>query len=332
MGTQRTIDCYFLILPGFLPLDLAGPLQVLLTANNHRQLYNIHYLGVEPAPAMKGGLSLQNLQRLPELLPASSRLIIPGLSGTADFMQTKLGNKTIDWLQQQRQVTALELATVCSGSLLAASSLWLKNRHCTTHHDLLARLQLLEPSADIATNRLYVQDHNVWTSAGISSGIDMFLAMLQQDSDPAYAAQVAREMVIYLRRSGDDPQLSPWLCGRNHMQQRIHKVQDLISQSPQTNFSIDALAVAVNMSARNLTRAFRQACGQSVAQYREKIKVAQAQKLLKETDNSIERVAQACGFQSSRSFRRVWNRYHSNSPVSYRGAAMQNLSAGHRLD
>ncbi|EPJ46839.1 MAG: hypothetical protein OFPI_33180 [Osedax symbiont Rs2] len=318
MGTERSINCYFLILPGFLPLDLAGPLQVLLTANNNRQLYNIHYLGVEPSPAMKGGLLLQNLQSLPEQFPASSRLIIPGLSGTDVFMQSTLGIKTTDWLRQQRQVVGLEVATVCSGALLAASAGWLSNRHCTTHHDLLSRLQSLEPSAEIASNRLFVQDSKLWTSAGISSGIDMFLAMLQQDSDPGYAAQVAREMVIYLRRSGDDPQLSPWLCGRNHMQQRIHNVQDLISDNPQDNFSINQLAVEANMSARNLTRAFRQASGQSIAQYREKIKVAQAQKLLKETAMSVERVAQACGFQSSRSFRRAWNRYHSFPPISYR--------------
>ena len=318
MSTERTIDCYFLILPGFLPLDLAGPLQVLLTANNKRQLYNIRYLGVESAPAMKGGLLLQKLQSLPELLPANSRLIIPGLSGTDAFMQSALGIKTTHWLRQQRQVAALEVATVCSGALLAASAGWLNNRHCTTHHDLLSRLQLIEPSADIAIDRLYVQDRTLWTSAGISSGIDMFLAMLQQDSDPAYAAQVAREMVIYLRRSGDDPQLSPWLCGRNHLQQRIHNVQDIISHNPQSNLSINELAVQVNMSPRNLTRAFRQASGQSIQQYREKIKVAQAQKLLKETGTSVELVAQACGFQSSRSFRRAWSRYHTISPVSYR--------------
>ena len=321
MSSILPINCYFLILPGFLPLDLAGPLQVLLTANDERELYRIKYVGPELSPAMKGGLALQALEPLPELLPANSRLIIPGISKTENFLASELGRETVVWLNRQRQVECLTLATVCSGALIAAKANWLQNKNCTTHHHLLKRLKRIEPSATIEENRLFVRDENVWTSAGISSGIDLMLAFLLRDSDAAYTAEIAREMVIYLRRSGDDPQLSPWLTGRNHLHPKIHQVQDLIGKSPEVNHSIEELAIKVNMSPRNLTRQFRRFTDSSIQHYRETIRLAQAEKLLRETPASVESIAEACGFQSSRSFRRAWNRSHERSPVQFRLAS-----------
>ena len=318
------IDCYFLILPGILPLDFAGPLQVLLTANEQRSLYRVHYIGPQNLVAMKGGLELANIKSLPALLPPGSRLVIPGLTKTQDYLISDIGISVNRWLRQQRQVDDLSIATICSGALIAAKAGWLVNKNCTTHHDLIQSLAQIEPSASVADNRLFVNDGNIWTSAGISSGLDLFLAMLQQDSDAAFTAAVAREMVIFLRRSGDDPQFSPWLSGRNHLQGRIHQVQDIISRNPQQNYSIEELAQKVNMSPRNLTRQFRKFTTQSIQGYREKIKIAQAEKLLTETRANMDLIAEQCGFQSSRSFRRAWLRYHQLSPAKFRQSFLSN--------
>lgn len=312
------LECYFLILPGVLPLDFAGPLQVLLTANDRRHLYQIHYIGPQHLLTMKGGLELANVKSLPPFLPPGSRLIIPGLSDTQSYLNSDVGISVNRWLQQQKQVQDLTVATICSGALIAARAGWLANKNCTTHHELIEGLAKIEPSALIAINRLFIRDQNIWTSAGISSGIDLFLAMLQRDSDAAFTAAIAREMVIYFRRSGDDPQFSPWLSGRNHLHGRIHQVQDLISQNPKKNYSIQELAKEVNMSSRNLTRQFRKFTELSIQNYREKIKIAQAEKLLTETPSNIELIAEACGFKSPRSFRRAWLRYHQLSPLKFR--------------
>ncbi len=316
MTSTSTINCYLLILPGCLPLDLAGPLQVMLSANENKNLYHITYISLKTTALMTGGLSLDTLQALPDRLPDKSRLFIFGIHKPEEFIRSLNGITIISWLKNQRLVRGLCLVTVCSGALLAAKANWLVNKHCTTHHQYLDNLKSIEPSAQVEDDRLYVNDGNLWTSAGISSGIDMMLALLEQDSSPAHTARVARDLVLYLRRSGDDPQLSPYLAGRNHMNARIHLVQDLLL-SLDKNLTITELAGKVNMSPRNLTRKFRQYSQLSIQQYREQIRIAHAEKLLKETTTSIETISEACGFQSPRSFRRAWNRFHVRSPRTF---------------
>ena len=318
MSLNLPVDCYFLILPGFLPLDLAGPLQVLVTANDDKSRYRLHYIGPAQSPVMAGGLGVTQIAPLPERLPPNSRLIIPGINQTASFLQSAVAKDLFTWLAIQRSVDNLTLVTVCSGALIAAKAGWLKHKHCTTHHDLIDQLHIIEPTAKIAENSLYITDQNVWTSAGISSGIDLMLALLENDCGSAFTARVAREMVVYFRRSGDDPQLSPWFSGRNHLHRKIHQVQDLIARAPAANDLVEQLAEKVNMSPRNLTRQFRRCTDESIQVYREKLRIGLAEKLLKETNQPIESISEACGFQSARSFRRAWSRYHKDAPISYR--------------
>jgi transcriptional regulator GlxA family with amidase domain len=314
---REAIACYFLILPGFLPLDLAGPLQVMLSANNHRDLYDIHYLGANPEVAMKGGLMLQQLHPLPDQIPAGSRLIIAGLSQTDRFLSSEQGVEVVNWLSRQSAIN-FTLITICSGALIAAKSGYMFDKKCTTHQDLIERLQKIESTAQVQSNRLFVQDGNLWSSAGISSGIDMMLAILQIDSDAQFAEQIARDMVVYIRRTGMDSTLSPWMAGRNHLHRRIHQVQDHIINNPHQLLSLDQLAKHCHMSSRHLSRTFKEATGQSVQQYILAIRIALAEKLLTQTPSSIEQVVEACGFNSVRNFRRAWGHKNTISPSHYR--------------
>lgn len=311
-------ECYFLILPGFLPLDLAGPLQVMLSANNHCELYRIHYLGPCADVAMKGGLMLQQLTPLPDVLPEGSRLIIAGLSQTEQFLASEQGEMVIQWLKQQRLVKHLSLITICSGALIAAKSGFFARKQCTTHHDLLIRLADIEPGANILSDRLFVRDGNIWSSAGISSGVDMMLAVLESDSHAQLCAQVARDMVVYLRRSGLQGQANALLAGRNHLQRRIHNVQDLITRQPELPHTLAGLAEFCHMSSRNLSRTFKQATGQSVQQYITAIRLDLAEKLLRETLDSLEQIVVRCGFNSTRNFNRAWAQKYAQSPARYR--------------
>ena len=314
---NEPIACYFLVLPGFLPLDLAGPLQVMLSANNHRDIYKIHYISLSPDVTMKGGLMLQKIASLPAQLPSKSRLIIAGLSQTDHFLASDQGGEITQWLRGQHK-NDFTLVTICSGALIAAKSGCLAYKKCTTHQDLIPRLQKVDETAQVLSNRLYVEDGNVWSSAGISSGVDMMLAMLQEDSDAQFAEKVARDMVVYMRRTGMDPQLSPWMAGRNHVHKRVHQVQDYITQHPQQALSLEQLAKHCHMSSRHLSRTFKDATGQSVQQYTAAIRIALAEKLLMQSDQSMDQIVDACGFNSVRNFRRAWGQKNTLSPSLYR--------------
>ena len=303
-------------------MDLAGPLQVLLSANSLKSKYAIRYIGPVATPEMQGGLAVQSVEPLPQRLPPNSRLMIPGIDGTQAFNASSVGRQVSSWLSQQRkQQSSLMIITVCSGAIIAAKAGLLINKRCTTHHDLVNDLKRAAPKAKVERNRLYVNDSWLWTSAGISSGIDMMLAIIERDFDAAFTALVARDMVIYLRRGSEDPQLSPWLIGRNHVQSKIHQIQDKISQNLTTSLSINELAKTVGMSPRNLTRQFLRHTQQTIHEYREQIKIAQAASQLKETTLSIEHIAENCGFGSSRSFRRAWGRYFDYPPSQDRSAS-----------
>ena len=262
---------------------------------------------------------LQQLQPLPSQIPAGSRLIIAGLSQTDKFLASDQGAEVVKWLHQQSAID-FTLVTICSGALIAAKSGYLVDKRCTTHQDLIERLQKIESTAQVQSNRLFVQDGNIWSSAGISSGIDMMLAMLQIDSDAQFTEQVARDMVVYMRRTGMDSTLSPWMAGRNHLHRRIHQVQDHIANNPQQPLSLDQLAQHCHMSSRHLSRTFKEATGQSVQQYILAIRIALAEKLLTQTHSSIEQVVEACGFNSVRNFRRAWGHKNTISPSRYRKA------------
>ena len=208
--------------------------------------------------------------------------------------------------------------TICSGALLAARAGLLDGYACTTHYLSCAQLAALAPEAKVFDNRLYVEDRERLSSAGITAGIDLMLHLVAQLLDHACALAIARYLVVYLRRSGSDPQLSPWLEGRNHIHPAVHRVQDTIASDPAQPWPARRLAQIAGTSPRHLSRLFHEHVGMHLADYRNRLRAALARELIGQTRLDMERVAERSGFASTRQFRRVWRQLYDSSPRASR--------------
>ncbi|MFJ2995138.1 GlxA family transcriptional regulator [Pandoraea sp. NPDC087047] len=222
-------------------------------------------------------------------------------------------SRAVAWLKRVVRPTH-QLACICTGALLAARAGLLDARACTTHHGSCDALRALAPSARVADNRLYVHDGNIWTSAGVTTGLDLMLTLIANATDPLCAAAVARQMVVYARRAGADPQLSPWLEGRNHLHPALHRVQDAIAADPTHDWTLAAMADIACASERHVTRLFREHAGVAPIDYLHRLRIALAREMLGNSQLDLEHIAERTGFGSSRHLRRVWQKFDALPP------------------
>lgn len=285
--------------------------------------YRLRFVAPTAAIRAAVGLELHKLQPLPERLPDRSIVVVTGVASRSLDLQSAAAGKLTQWLPRAMRNDTVTLMCVCAGSLFAAQAGMLKGRECTTHHEYMETLAQLEPSAKVHANRIFVEDGRVFTSAGVTSGIDLALFVIGQQLGHQIAAAVARDLVVYMRRSASDPQLSPWVMHRNHIHPAVHKVQDAITRNPAIDWSAGRLAAVACMSARNLSRLFAEHAGCSPLDYVQRLRVAMARELVAHSDLALERVAERSGFSSAHQLRRVWRRWESISPAGHRDAAKQ---------
>jgi transcriptional regulator GlxA family with amidase domain len=212
------------------------------------------------------------------------------------------------------------IISICTGALRAARAGLLDGRDCTTHFTACAELAAIAPRANVLENRLYVEDGNRYTSAGVTAGTDLMLHLVAQLCGPAVALAVARHLVVYLRRSGSDPQLSPWLEGRNHIHPAVHSAQDAIAANPSRAWTLGALSKIASTSPRHLSRLFNEHAGMSLPDYINRLRVSLARELIGNTRLDMERVAERSGFASARQLRRAWSRSYATPPHAVRDA------------
>ncbi len=319
MQSVKRHTVYFLLLPDTLLIDMAGPADALLFANRYQQDIQFDLKFISPFPQIRTsvGLQLGDLLPLPQQLEADAILILPGLVGMEFHYDTPEEQAAIRWLRQQ-VTPGNRLICICSGALLAAHAGLLSNHAATTHHDHCRDLAKIDSSIRVEENRIFIEHGMISTSAGVTAGIDLALHLISQLAGPLTAAAVARNMVVYMRRAGSDPQLSPWVMHRNHIHPVVHKVQDAITKNPAHPWSLPELADIACTSSRHLTRLFKTHTGVSVQEYLTSLRLSLASNLLTQTGWSMDRVAQASGFGSARQFRRVWGNFHDESPKAYR--------------
>jgi transcriptional regulator GlxA family with amidase domain len=310
------LSVFLVVTPGVLMLDYAGPAEALRMARDMGAPLTLHTCGPRPDVRTSLGTQLAGLEPLPEKLPPNSLVLITGNSHEREDYATPAAQQVVRWLQTA-MLPDTRLVSICSGALLLAMAGQLDGLRCTTHHTLIADLQALAPTAQVQADRIFVDDGRVLTSAGITTGIDLALYIIEQVASAALAAQVARRLVMYTRRGQNDPQLSPWLAHRNHMHPAVHRAQDVIAHSmaadPTRRWALSALADVACVSPRHLSRLFMQHTGISVVDYQQQLRMARAQELL--THNpalSQEQLAETCGFGSARDFRRVWQRWNQS--------------------
>lgn len=328
MGRKRsetlaaTTRLFILVLPDVHILDLAGPVQVFYEASGLGASYSLHYCGVETDARSAQGLLLGDLEPLPEIA-AGDWVLVPG---TDSEKLDDCSQVPAEWLRRSYSAGA-RVASICSGAFALAHAGLLDGRRCTTHWKVAERLAADYPRARVMRNRLFVTDGRVATSAGVASGIDMALSMVEEDHGPAMAARVARELVIYIRRDGRRRQESVYLDYRTHLHPGIHRVQDYLLAHPETAPTIEELAAIAGMSPRNLTRVFRQATGVTLKAFEHQLKMEVAGNLLHDPRLTVEGVAARCGFKDPRQLRRLWKKRFGMTPSAWKAEQQRRLSA-----
>ncbi|MBO8195216.1 DJ-1/PfpI family protein [Streptomyces oryzae] len=293
--------------PGVHLLDLAGPAQVFSTAAGLGRPYRLSYVGERERIDSAQGLPVQAQTEWPGDLGPDDLLVVPGWRCPRGMLPPPFSQQTLARLAAHHAAGGT-VAGVCSGAQALGEAGLLDGRRCTTHHELQDELARRFPRAKVVRDVLFTADDRVITSAGIASGIDLSLHLLAVRHGPAQAAQVARSMVVYTRRNGDEPQASAVLRYRSHLDDTVHRVQDLIDARFTEPLTLDHLAAAAGVSARTLTRVFTRATGGlTPLRYQQTLRLERAEHLIAH-GTTTETAAHQVGFTDPRMLRRLRSR------------------------
>jgi transcriptional regulator GlxA family with amidase domain len=310
----------FLVLPDVQLLDLAGPAQVFDTAARLLGTpYTLLYCATSDEIRSKQQLYLSHLEQLPAI-SSNDLILVPGVGTSTSTYHELLDAPTRQWLQESYQAGA-HIASICTGAEALGEAGLLHKRRCTTHWADVSTLRARYPTAQVLEGVLYIHDHNITTSAGVASGIDMALWLLEQDCGPRLAADVARQLVVYLRRSGFESQVSVYLTYRSHLDPCVHKVQDWLAEHVTEPISLTNLADVAQTSVRSLTRSFKAATGITPGEYQRLLRLELAAHLVNDSNLPLETIAIKSGFGDPRHFRRVWHAHFGSPPSSGRQRA-----------
>jgi transcriptional regulator GlxA family with amidase domain len=246
--------------------------------------------------------------------PEMDTLLIPGGCGIRD---PRIARKLAPWIGRQAERTR-RIAAICTGTFGLAATGLLRNRRVTTHWRYAEDLAARYPELQVEANALYIKDGRFYTSAGITSGIDLALALIEEDCGRAVSLQVARELVVYLRRAGGQAQYSEPLEFETRSIDRLAELGRWIATNLHRRITIDALARRANLGPRQVSRRFRAAFGTTPADFVESLRMKEAQRRLAVSEASIKRVAISLGYRSSHVFRRAFERRFGVAPGTYR--------------
>jgi len=302
-------------------LDLVGPLQVFNSVNRlaGRSIYAIEVATNRDGRTVvgEGGvLSFIARHHFREVDDGcDSVLLVCGL-GTRSVRDPALSA----WLRR-KATEVRRLGAVCVGSFLLAEAGLLDGRRATTHWRFGRELAARHPRVKVEHDPLWVKDGNIYTSAGISAGIDLALAWVEEDCGAALAHEAARELVLFLRRPGGQPQVSVSLASQASEMSSIRELQIWIAEHLEQRLSVEDLADRISMSVRNFERVFTREVGTTPSQYVLQMRVEAARRQLEPTDRGLKQVASAVGFGSVDVMRRAFVRLLGITPRRYRELA-----------
>jgi transcriptional regulator GlxA family with amidase domain len=320
MSSRRIVLVGF---PGFMTLDVAGPFDVFGLASR-----TLQQAAPDSAPAYE--VELAGLRSGP--ITSSTGLMsyaTCGLSETTDSIDTILiagGRGAHDACNNEPLLAALlgvaphvrRIGSVCTGAFVLAAAGLLDGRRATTHWEAASDLAARYPRVDVEADAIFLKDGSVYTSAGVTAGIDLALALVEEDHGRELALAVARTLVVFARRPGGQTQFSAQLAAQFASEEGIRAVQRWMIDNPQSDLSIHACARRAGMSPRNFARVFSREVGVTPASWVEGMRVERARALLVETERSIEEVASSCGFGAAETMRRAFLRRVRVPPSTYR--------------
>jgi len=312
----------FLIYPGFQLLDLTGPLAMFSAANHAagRPLYDIRVAAPQAGPvASSSGLPViagDSASDAAARLGPASTVIVAG--GEAPGVRAALDVPDVQAFIDTAFDRAGRVASVCSGTFLLARWGRLDGCRVTTHWRSAARLQRYYPALEVEPDAIFIRDGKVWTSAGVTAGIDLALALIETDHDRDLALAVARENVVYRMRSGGQAQFSADLAAQGADDRRLARLAEAVRAAPERDWSVTAMCDTLAVSPRTLSRLCRREMTTSPAAFIERVRIDLARCLLVETRQRIDTVAQACGFGTHQRMDRAFMRQLGVTPSDYR--------------
>ena len=305
-----------LIYPGVTPLDVTGPLQVFDMANRLRKqkLYDIATIAptAEPVPTSLGFAFIPSCAMAALPLPVDT-LLVSGGSGPDSMVRPDI----IDWLRCS-VARARRFGSICTGAFALGAAGLLDGKRATTHWNQGAELARRHPAAQVEIDAIFIRDGDLYTSAGISAGIDLALALVEDDHGRDLALAIARILVLYLKRSGGQAQFSPQLRAQFSTVPAVRKAQLWCHEHIAGDLRVGTLCKVVGMSERDFARKFRQDTGRTPADYVISARLEAACQSLMETDLSLKGVAQRCGFGTVAAMRRTFQQRVGVSPRQYR--------------
>ncbi len=296
----------FLLLPEIHLLDLAGPDQVINEAIDLGADFKLEYCSTTTEIKSSSGLGCNKLTHFSKVkINPGDYIIVPGARVSYIRSEKFKANKSLfSWLKKAND-NHVNIVSICVGAFALAEAGLLNQIECTTHFQLIETLQENFPKAIVKDNILFVCEKNIYTSAGIASGIDLMLHIVENLTDGYFAHKIARELLVYNRRDGSSGQESIYFQFRNHIHSGIHRVQDYIVEHIQDKLHLQILAEKANMSERNFTRLFKKETGITVKDYVSKVRLEKINTLLKNPDISKKQLAQNVGLASEKQLSRL---------------------------
>ncbi|MGV9518660.1 GlxA family transcriptional regulator [Streptomyces griseus] len=308
---QRTV--LVVLFDGVQSLDVSGPMEVFSGASRSPGVsYELRTASLDGRPVRStSGLTLVPDSSLADA-PAPHTLLVPGGQGTRGSQPGLTG-----WLREHAP-RAERLVSVCTGALLLAEAGLLDGHRVTTHWNYCERLARDYPAVEVDPEPIFVRDGRLATSAGVTAGIDLALALVEEDHGRDLALTIARHLVVFLRRPGNQAQFSAQLSAQTARREPLREVQHWIAQHPDADLGVDALAARARLSPRHFARAFRSETGTTPGRYVERVRLEHARRLLEDTADGVERIARASGYGTPEAMRRAFVKTLATAPAEYR--------------
>jgi transcriptional regulator GlxA family with amidase domain len=311
-----------LLFDGVQSLDVSGPVEVLAalqrvpaSSERSRRGYDVRTLSVDGAAVRSSsGLTIAADGSLADAPASIDTLIVPGGAGARAASADPL---LLAWVADA-SARARRTVSVCTGAFVLAAAGLLDGRRATTHWSAAAALARLHPRVDVDPDPIFVRDGDVWTSAGVTAGMDLALALVEDDHDRDLALTIARHLVLFLRRPGGQSQFSATLAAQQPTREPLRDVQRAVLDDVARDHSVDAMAARAHMSPRHFARAFRAETGVTPARYVERVRLDAARRALEDTADPIASIAAACGFGTAETMRRAFLRTIAVAPAEYR--------------
>jgi transcriptional regulator GlxA family with amidase domain len=307
----------FIVPPTVQLLDLAGPVQVFSEAKYYGYDLELQFYTFQPDAKSSAGLAFGEIANFSEAnLREGDYVLIPGMEFPyIESISFRAERQFFNWLKECVEKKVI-VCSICNAAFALGEAGLLDNIECTTHWRRVDQLKIRFPRAKVLSDVLFVKANNVYTSAGVSAGIDLSLSIMEDLKGPLFTHKIARSLVVYHRRSQSHKQESVYLDYRNHINPQVHQVQDYLIEHLSDENDIDSLAEMVAMSPRNLSRVFKEKTGTTILEYLTQLRLEKATTLLNNPNYTLDYIASECGFRSPRQLQRILKEKSSNQPAT----------------